>query len=85
MAYGIMTEDGKRVLCCDPRWVSAGPLGLFFEGWSRSSRPVMKESALEIDQLLQECMVEFGDYGLKVFRFTEDDEAILIMNKLGGY
>ena len=56
-----------------------------FRGAARVRNPVMVESALEIDNLLQQCMVAFGLYNLVVFEFTEEQEAQYLIQKLRGY
>ena len=55
-----------------------------FRGAARVRNPVMVESALEVDNLLQRCMVAFGLYDLVVFEFTREQEADIIVNKLKG-
>lgn len=48
-------------------------------------KAVMVESAQEADRLLQEATVHFGNYNLRVYRFTEEEEAAVIIRKLKGY
>jgi hypothetical protein len=44
----------------------------------------MKESPIEIDQLMQDYMVASNSYDLEVFVFTEEQEERLLMRKLTG-
>ena len=47
--------------------------------------PVLKKSAYEIDQILQEVTVDMKDYSLVVFQLTEEESQLYFMNKLRGY
>ena len=47
--------------------------------------PVMRKSAIEIDQLLQDFGSAFGRYDLVVFEFTEEQVENLLIKKLKGY
>jgi hypothetical protein len=55
-----------------------------FRSPDRVRNPVMIESANEIDNLLQKSMVVLNLYDLVVFKFTEEQEAELIIQKLRG-
>lgn len=46
--------------------------------------PVMIESAHDADLLLQEVMVQFENYNLCVIKFTQEEEAEMIIRKLQG-
>ena len=45
----------------------------------------MKESPVEIDQLLQDLMSDSDDYSMVVFKFSEEQEADYIIKKLKGW
>ena len=82
--YGIMSADGERILCQSIPSRSFPDI-VILKIWDRAHNPIMIESAMEIDQLLQKCMVGMNDYNLKVFEFTKEQEANMIMNRLRGY
>jgi hypothetical protein len=46
--------------------------------------PVLRETAYEIDQLLQTIIVSENDYSLTVFELTEDQSQIFVINRLKG-
>lgn len=78
--YGIMTYDGCLVLC------KASYQSVYvLSRWDYINTPVMIENSLEVDKLHQEYMVHLGNYTLKVFEFSKDDEARLIIRRLKGY
>jgi len=56
-----------------------------FRRRERVRSPIMVESATEIDNLLQQCMVAFGLYDLVVFEFTKEQEAEFLIRKLQGH
>lgn len=56
-----------------------------FCGKDRIRRPVMVSSAIEVDNLWQQCMVSFNLYDLVVFEFTEEQEAEFLIKRLRGY
>jgi hypothetical protein len=75
--YGIMTQDGNCVLChFDSIYV--------LERWNAKSLLVVRQSELEIDQLLQESTVKFGRYDLRVFKLTWDQEERQLLRRLQG-
>lgn len=78
--YGIRTQDGLRVLC-----QRTGTNVYILKEWSRASMPAMRESPMEIDQLLQDYMTASGLYNLEVFQFTQDEVEALLIKKLQGY
>jgi hypothetical protein len=56
-----------------------------FCGTDRVRRPVIVSSAIDVDNLLQQCMVAFGLYDLVVFEFTKEQEEEIIIRKLRGH
>ena len=78
--YGIMTQDGHRVLC-----QRSGTNVYIIKRWDRAAMPAMRKSAIEIDQLLQNYMSASGNYNMSVFEFTEEQVANLLIKKLQGY
>ena len=78
--YGIMTQDGHRVLC-----QRSGTTVYILKKWDRATMPAMRKSAIEIDQLLQNYMSASGNYNMSVFEFTEEQVANLLIKKLQGY
>lgn len=46
--------------------------------------PILKESAYEIDRLLQDIIVDRNDYTLTVFELTEEQSQIYVMGRLRG-
>jgi hypothetical protein len=78
--YGIMTQDGNKVLCH-----GTGFNSYILKRWDRHGNLVMRESALEVDQLMQDFMVTANRFDLSVFTFTEEQEQNLIVRKLRGY
>jgi len=56
-----------------------------FRGAERVRNPIMVESAVEIDNLHQQCMVAFNLYDLVVFEFTKEQEEIYLIQKLRGH
>lgn len=78
--FGIMNYSGNMVLCHylgeDNSYV--------MKRWDRVAIPVMKSTPFEIDDLMQQYTVASNNYTLKVFQFTEEDEARLIMRRLRG-
>jgi hypothetical protein len=56
-----------------------------FRGRERIRNPIMVESATEIDDLHQQCMVAFNLYDLVVFEYTKEQEEIYLIQKLRGY
>jgi hypothetical protein len=78
--FGIMTQDGHRVLC-----QRSGTVVYILKKWDRATMPAMRKSALEIDQLLQDYMSASGNYNMTVFEFTEEQVADLLIKKLKGY
>jgi len=78
--YGIMTQDGHRVLC-----QRSGTNVYIIKRWDRAAMPAIRKSAIEIDQLLQDMMSFANRYDLRVFEFTEDDLERLLIKKLQGY
>lgn len=83
--YGIISQDGERVLC-NTFW-QKGPLipSYVLKTWERSRNIVIKETAFEIDSLMQEYMTTSGYYNLEVFEFTEEQIQDLVIRKLRGY
>jgi hypothetical protein len=75
--YGIKGKYG--ILC----WTETR--GMTFYPESNYNNPVIKESAREIDQLMQDLMSDFDEYSIFVFKFTEKEEADYIVRKLRGY
>jgi hypothetical protein len=75
--YGIKGKYG--ILC----W--AASRGMNFYPLSRYNNPVIKESPMEIDNLLQQLMSDSDDYSMSVFKFTEEQEAEYIIKKLKGW
>jgi hypothetical protein len=49
------------------------------------TNPVLKESAYEIDQLMQRISVGENDYTLTVFEVDDEQAQIYVINKLKGY
>ncbi len=78
--YGIMTEDGTLVLCI-PTYQSS----LVLSPMNYKNRPLMIGSAYEADKLLQEAMVHFNNYTLKVFKYTREEEEYQVIRRLRGY
>ncbi len=78
--FGIMTQDGLQVLCC-----RSGTNVYLLKRWDRAGMPVMKKSALEIDQLLQDFSTAANRYDMVVFEFTEEHVEYLLIKKLKGY
>lgn len=78
--FGIMSQDGNSVLC-----QRSGTNVYIVKRWDRASMPVMRKSAIEIDQLLQDFGTTFGRYDLVVFEFTEEQVENLLIKKLQGY
>ena len=78
--YGIMTQDGHRVLC-----QRSGTTVYILKKWDRATMPAMRKSSLEIDQLLQDYMSASGNYNMSVFEFTEEQVEDLLIKKLKGY
>ncbi len=76
--YGIMTGDGNLVLC------RFDTTGYILRRWDRNGILVMRESAIEIDQLMQDFMVAACRYDLCVFKFTEEQEQQQLIRKLTG-
>lgn len=50
----------------------------------RVQNPVMKSSAIEIDNLLQSIMTQNDDYTLMVFEYTKEQEEEFLIKKLNG-
>lgn len=71
--------DRNQVLC------HYGNDRLQFQSRSKMSRPVMVESATEIDNLLQEVMVAYNIYSMYVIEFTEEEEVEFLIKRLQGY
>jgi predicted esterase len=78
--FGIMTQDGLLVLCH-----GFGTNTYLLKRWDRAAMPVMRKSALEIDQLFQNFMTSSRRYDMTVFEFTEDQIENLLIKKLKGY
>ena len=76
--YGIMTQDGNLVLC---HYLARYTL----KRWDRYGNLVMRESATQIDELMQQFMVSSNRYDLEVFKFTKEQEEKLLIAKLRGY
>lgn len=74
-----MTHNGNLILCH-----SSGQSGYFFSKWYKHTVPVMRESAIEIDQLLQDWTVKSRSYDLVVFKFTPEQEEKILIQKLRG-
>lgn len=72
--YGITNGLGYRLCLSDSNQY-------YFSNLDRLN-PVMKESAFEIDQLLQELQVVTNAYNLKVFKFTREEEERILLRKL---
>lgn len=47
--------------------------------------PFMTDSSYEVDKVLQEMSVIFGNYNLVVYKFTKDEEEDYLIRKLRGY
>lgn len=77
--YGIMTQDGHLVLCHNDHFLYC------LKHWDRNGNLVMRESSIEIDQLMQQYMTASDRYDLRVFRFTEEQEERLLIRRLRGY
>lgn len=75
-----MSQDGHRVLC-----QRSGTNVYILKRWDRASMPVMRSSALAIDQLLQDYTTASRDYSMQVFEFTEEQVEDLLVKKLKGY
>lgn len=75
-----MTQDGERVLC-----QRTGRDIYVLKTWDRATMPAVRESAYEIDQLLQEFMSASGFYDLVVFKFTHEQLDEILIRKLKGY
>lgn len=78
--YGIITDDGRRVLCS-----RSGTKVYILKTWARAGMPASRKSALEIDKLLQDYMTASGNYNMRVCKFTEEQVNDLIIKKLQGY
>lgn len=78
--YGISNYKGTMVLC---HYLGENN-SYVMKTWDRVAVPVMKSTPFEIDDLLQQYTVASNNYTLKVFQFTEDDEARLIIRRLKG-
>lgn len=52
--------------------------------WDRAVRPVMMSTPLDVDLLLQRMVSHTGDYSLKVFEFTREQEEELLIRRLKG-
>lgn len=78
--YGITNDNGTMVLC----HYRAEDNSYILKRWDILSAPVMKSSPFDIDELMQQYTVASNNYTLRVFQFTEDDEARLIMRRLRG-
>lgn len=78
--YGIMSQDGKQVLCC-----RSGTNSYFIKTWDRAGMPAMRQSATEIDKLLQDISTMSLRYDLVVFKFTDEQIADILVRKLKGY
>ena len=75
--YGIRDKTG-RMLC----W-SCGHMTLM-ANW-KAYKPVMIESATEIDQLHQDAMYTYANYSLVVFEFTPEEEQEIMLKTIAGY
>lgn len=77
--YGIASADGKAVLCR-----GSLPDTYVMKYWYRKVIPVVRESAIEIDQLMQDYMTASGRYNLKVIRFSDEQMQEILADKLTG-
>ncbi len=75
--YGI--RNSNRILCNGNVFIFEMKLP------GHDSDPVIRESSYAIDVLLQELMVEWGDYSLYVYELSKEQEAELLVRKLRGY
>lgn len=75
-----MTQDKERVLC-----QRTGTNVYLLKEWHRASMPAIRNSAIEIDRLMQDYMTASGLYNLVVFEFTEEQLENLLIKKLQGY
>lgn len=75
-----MTQDGSSVMCC-----RSGTNVYILKKWDRAGMPVMRKTALDIDQLLQQYIRLAGRYDLVVFEFTEEQVEDILVKKLQGY
>jgi hypothetical protein len=80
--YGITTDRGTMVLC--QALGSTQFLTFVLKRWDRATRPVMMSEPLKIDELLQRMVVHTGDYSLKVFEFTREQEEEMLIRRLKG-
>jgi len=78
--FGIMSVNGTQVLCR-----GTTPDTYVLKRWDRNGFPIMRESALEIDQLMQDFMTYSGHYDLIVFTFTQEQQEQLLVKRLRGY
>lgn len=79
--FGIMTQNGHQVLCHSLNKKNTYVL----KRWCRNSIPVMRESSVEIDKLMQQYMVVSNFYYLSVFKFTQEQQEELLIKKLRNY
>jgi len=53
------------------------------EDWAEF--PVLRESAIEIDELMQKVQTEEDDYTLTVFEVSEEQAMVYALNRLKDY
>jgi hypothetical protein len=75
--YGIKGKHG--ILC----WTATRGMTFYFN--TTYNNPVIKDSPMEIDQLLQALMADSNDYSMIVFEFTPEEEQEYIIKKLKGH
>jgi len=75
-----MKGDGTAVVCYTTYQVS-----FVLSPMNYINNPLVVDNALDADKILQEAMVHFNDYSLKVFKYTREQEEYLIIKKLRGY
>lgn len=80
--FGITTDNGTMVLC--HALGSTQPNTFVLKRWDRATIPVMMSEPLKIDDLLQRMVSHIGDYSLRVFEFTREQEEILLIRRLKG-
>jgi hypothetical protein len=76
--FGI--RSGPRVLRHDR---FAG-IDIWHMSENENHEPVVRESNMEIDEILQQVSVDFSDYSLIVYELDDDEMAEITIRKLQG-
>lgn len=84
--YAIIFENiSKRYILCHGVPYTTGAMSLV--QWDaikfNKTQPVLRESATEIDQLMQDYMTTSNFYNLKVYKLTEEEEYEILLSRLG--